>query len=155
MESLVKLSLADIGIDVLISSVGERCANLISLNLEFYNHLGRISMAYAVSGMDSDQDGVVWEESDNDRNTLVWYVPFASLSRTTWWNSIYKAVSISFHLQFYGKVVCSGFEVIMVARKSRSGPTEISTQEESEFFRYAPELLIEQDSQYALEIRSV
>ncbi|KAI7738908.1 hypothetical protein M8C21_020069, partial [Ambrosia artemisiifolia] len=118
---------------------------------EISHYSQRISMEHVLSGMDYEDD-VAWEESDNDKRTLVWYVSFASLRHTTWWSSTYKAVLFSLGLEAAIQSF-SGFGVALVARKSGSGPTEASTtQQEYEFSHYTPSFNIVQDVQYALKI---
>ncbi|KAI7756210.1 hypothetical protein M8C21_032416 [Ambrosia artemisiifolia] len=118
---------------------------------EISHYSQRISMEHVLSGMDYEDD-VAWEESDNDKRTLVWYVSFASLRHTTWWSSTYKAVLFSLGLDAAIQSF-SGFGVALVARKSGSGPTEASTtQQEYEFSHYTPSFNIVQDVQYALKI---
>ncbi|KAJ0804577.1 putative leucine-rich repeat domain superfamily [Helianthus annuus] len=111
----------------------------------------RICMEHVSSCMEY-KDDMVWEESDNDKRTLVWYVSFASLRHTSWWNSTYKAVLFSLGLEADIQSF-SGFGVALVARKSGSGPTETSTtQQEYECSHYTPNFNIVQDLQYALKI---
>ncbi|KAD4585154.1 hypothetical protein E3N88_22755 [Mikania micrantha] len=75
-----------------------------------------------VSSDVSYEDDVVWEESDGDRITVVWYVSFGLLRNVAWLVQTYKA--LSFELAEYE---CSGFGVTLVAKKNRSGLTETST----------------------------
>ncbi|KAK1427554.1 hypothetical protein QVD17_16241 [Tagetes erecta] len=78
---------------------------------------------HVTSGMDFGDD-VVWRESDNDKRTLVWYVSFASLRHSAWWNETYKRVSFSFGIQALDHEIdslCSGFGVKLVARESGNG----------------------------------
>ncbi|KAI3807090.1 hypothetical protein L1987_23012 [Smallanthus sonchifolius] len=212
MESLVKLTLNNMWIDVVLSSIGEgRFPNLISLHLSFChsknkeaNYYGlehleeftlkgidywrnapsigswligkvvnireryrsedyasevytshSISMKPVISGLDS-QDDVVWQESDGGKYTWVFYVSFATLRHTPWWNSNYKAISIhntQRDLLRSSETTCTGSGVALVARESGSGPTKtISTkQEESEFSHYTPKFEISHDSE-ALQI---
>ncbi|XP_021991012.1 disease resistance protein RUN1-like [Helianthus annuus] len=111
----------------------------------------RICMEHVSSCMEY-KDDMVWEESDNDKRTLIWYVSFASLKHTSWWNSTYKAVLFSLGLEADIQSF-SGFGVALVARKSGSGPTETSTtQQEYECSHYTPNFNIVQDLQYALKI---
>ncbi|KAF5817439.1 putative AAA+ ATPase domain, P-loop containing nucleoside triphosphate hydrolase [Helianthus annuus] len=108
-----------------------------------------MSMDHMMSGGMYYADDVIWEEGDNDRITSVWYVSFASLRHTAWWNEIYQEVLFSIHLHDY---VCSGVGVRLVARKSGSyGLTETSPTQEYEISKYAPNFKIGHDSQYALE----
>ncbi|KAI3802737.1 hypothetical protein L1987_30878 [Smallanthus sonchifolius] len=65
----------------------------------------KISVKQELSGLDS-KDDVVWEESDGDENTLVWYVSFGSLRCTAWWDQTYKALSFE-----NADDRCSGFGV--------------------------------------------
>ncbi|KAK9064723.1 hypothetical protein SSX86_016105 [Deinandra increscens subsp. villosa] len=112
-----------------------------------------ISMERVMSGMESE-DGEAWEEGDSrEQHTQVWYVSFASLRHTKWWDeTCNKAVSFSGHINLrdHDHVAKSGFGVRLVARKSGSGPT---AQEESEFSHYTPKFCIMNDSANALGIR--
>ncbi|KAI3773339.1 hypothetical protein L1987_47864 [Smallanthus sonchifolius] len=101
----------------------------------------KISVKQELSGMDS-KDDVVWEESDGDENTLVWYVSFGSLRHTAWWDQTYKALSFE-----NADDRCSGFGVRLVAKKSRSGLTETSTTNSS--VDYTPDIKIEHDKVFA------
>ncbi|XP_076887497.1 disease resistance protein Roq1-like isoform X1 [Bidens hawaiensis] len=103
-----------------------------------------ISMEQVNSGMDSEDD-VIWEESDSDQRTLVWYVPFASLSHIAWWDSTHKEILFSLGLGDAYRSF-SGFGVRLVAMKTGSGPLE------TEISNYVPNFSIVQDSQYALKI---
>ncbi|KAI3763075.1 hypothetical protein L1987_53525 [Smallanthus sonchifolius] len=111
-----------------------------------------ISMKPMISGMDSEDD-VVWEESEGGKYTWVFYVSFATLSHTPWWNSNYKAISIhNIHrpldLLSSSKTISRGFGVALVARESGSGPTKTTStkQEESEISHYTPKFEISHDS---------
>ncbi|MFS7950266.1 putative TIR domain, P-loop containing nucleoside triphosphate hydrolase [Helianthus anomalus] len=90
----------------------------------------RISMIEEMGKMDSEDD-VVWEESNSDKSTWVWYVPFCSLRHTTWWNQTYKAVSLNIKDNR-----CSGFRTRLVDKRRRGG------QE----FNDTPNIKIEHDS---------
>ncbi|KAD4585143.1 hypothetical protein E3N88_22744 [Mikania micrantha] len=81
----------------------------------------KIIVKQASSGV-SFEDDVVWEESDGDMNTLVWYLSFDLLRDTAWWNQTYKALSFEIT-----KGECSGFGIRLVAKKNRSGLMETST----------------------------
>ncbi|KAI7738907.1 hypothetical protein M8C21_020068, partial [Ambrosia artemisiifolia] len=94
------------------------------------------------------KDDVVWEERDNDKITCIWYVSFASVRRTTWWNGIYKEVLFSINLS---DSMCSGFGARLVARKSGAGLTETLPTQESEISKYAHNFIIGDDSKYALD----
>ncbi|KAJ0816907.1 putative leucine-rich repeat domain superfamily [Helianthus annuus] len=92
-----------------------------------------ISMKQVMSDMDS-KDDAVWDKCDSDRMIWVWYVPFNSLTHTTWWDQTYKA--LEFHIEncFGPKEPCfSGFGVRLVDRKSRSGLKETSTDSSSDY----------------------
>ncbi|KAI7740535.1 hypothetical protein M8C21_024447 [Ambrosia artemisiifolia] len=108
-----------------------------------------IYMEHVMSGMDS-KDDVVWEESDGDTYTWVFYVSFAILRNTTWWNSTYKAIMIrnihSKRMSLEG--LCSGFGVRLVAWESGSGQTETipTTDEEFQCSHYSPKFGISQPS---------
>ncbi|KAL8252444.1 hypothetical protein R6Q59_036137 [Mikania micrantha] len=84
--------------------------------IDFFN----ISVKQALSGVNSEDD-VVWEASDGDRITSVWYVSFGSLRDTEWWDQTYKSLSFE-----NAEFKCSGFGVRLVAKKNRSGLTETS-----------------------------
>ncbi|KAK9064717.1 hypothetical protein SSX86_016099 [Deinandra increscens subsp. villosa] len=118
-----------------------------------YERYAHINMERVISGMESE-DGEAWEEGDSPRRyTEVWYVSFASLRHTKWWDeTCNKAVSFSGHIDLrdHDRVAKSGFGVRLVARKSGSGPT---AQEESEFSHYTPKFCIRNDSANALGIR--
>ncbi|KAJ0816925.1 putative leucine-rich repeat domain superfamily [Helianthus annuus] len=108
-----------------------------------------ISMKQVMSDMDS-KDDVVWEKCDSDRMTWVWYVPFNSLTHTTWWDQTYKA--LEFHIEKYydfQEQYYSGFGVRLVDRKSRSGLTETSTDSST---NYIPHLTIHIDSESDLRM---
>ncbi|KAL8232422.1 hypothetical protein R6Q57_002200 [Mikania cordata] len=69
----------------------------------------KIIVKQALSG-DGFEDDLVWEESDGEWNTLVWYVSFRD---SAWWNQTYKAL--------YFEITtgeCSGFGVRLVAKKN-------------------------------------
>ncbi|KAK9049581.1 hypothetical protein SSX86_031450 [Deinandra increscens subsp. villosa] len=113
----------------------------------YWCHL--INMEQVPMGNKSEED-VVWEASDNDKRTLVWYVSFASFRHTIWWNSGYTGVL--FTLEHAGRSF-SGFGVKLVERKSGIGLSDtLTTQEEYEFSNYAPNFNIVRDSQNVLKI---
>ncbi|MFS7950272.1 putative TIR domain, P-loop containing nucleoside triphosphate hydrolase [Helianthus anomalus] len=105
----------------------------------------RVSIKHVTNGTDSQRSvGVGWEKSDRDSSTLVWYVPFGSLSHTDWWDQTYNEVS--FDLEDQHKK-CSGFGVRLVDKKSESGLTETPTKED-----YTLSFKIEHDSASYLTI---
>ncbi|KAK1427531.1 hypothetical protein QVD17_16218 [Tagetes erecta] len=109
-----------------------------------------ITMEHVLSGTCSE-DEVVWEESDYEKRTLVWYVPFESFGHTTWWDDRHEDILFSLGLRDPDKSF-SGFGVHLVERKTGSGPIEKPTQEEFDFSNYAPNLDIVQQSQHVLKI---
>ncbi|PWA43398.1 leucine-rich repeat domain, L domain-like protein [Artemisia annua] len=99
-------------------------------------------------GMDSEDD-VVWKENVGDEITCVWYVPFASLRHTNWWDSTYKKLSFSFYIDTLQ------FGVRLARRKGGSGPTETSTDSAGISFGkdyYTTGFKIFHDSKYYLQI---
>ncbi|MFS7950347.1 putative TIR domain, AAA+ ATPase domain, P-loop containing nucleoside triphosphate hydrolase [Helianthus anomalus] len=106
----------------------------------------RISMKQ-VSGMDSE-DYVVWEKSETDISTIVWYVSFGSLRKTTWWDQTYNVLSFNIEDNLHIKYN-SGFGVRLVEKKSTSGLIEPSTNSSS---RYSPEFKIHSSSESALTV---
>ncbi|KAJ0614202.1 hypothetical protein HanIR_Chr02g0059791 [Helianthus annuus] len=106
-------------------------------------HQVSLSIEHAMS--DTDSDDVVWEESDTDKSTWVWYVSFGSLKHTTWWDETNNMLTLSIN------VPCDGFGVRLVARRIESGPTETSTHSDDESY-YVPKFRFLHDSAHALEI---
>ncbi|KAI3763081.1 hypothetical protein L1987_53531 [Smallanthus sonchifolius] len=106
-----------------------------------------LNMKQVMSGMKSEDD-VVWDESySNKFRTYVWYVSFASLRHTTWWDETYNAVLFSIDVKgMFRRADTSGFGVRLVARKSGSGPTQTTTAQDSDFSRYTPKLDTYHDS---------
>ncbi|PWA45503.1 leucine-rich repeat domain, L domain-like protein [Artemisia annua] len=84
-------------------------------------------------GMASEDD-VVWKESVGDEITSwVWYIPFASLRHTNWWDSTYKKLSFFINIadtDDNGEIIdaFNGFGVRLVRRKGGSGTTETSAE---------------------------
>ncbi|GKB65262.1 Toll/interleukin-1 receptor domain-containing protein [Tanacetum coccineum] len=117
--------------------------------------------------MDSEDD-VIWKESVGDEITWVWYIPFASLRHTEWWDSTYKKVSFNIDVTSYpigydnnGEYInaCSGFGVRPVHRKGGCGPTETSAEISTDSpgisdgkDDYTPGFQIFRDSKYFLVI---
>ncbi|KAK1427543.1 hypothetical protein QVD17_16230 [Tagetes erecta] len=109
---------------------------------------------YLISMVSNSEDDVVWEQSDNDKITLITYISFASLMHTAWWNDTYKELLFSINdLPWEGGAhsVCSGFRVTLVARKHGTG-LPISESVECFYSKYTPNIDILQDSPYALKI---
>lgn len=117
----------------------------------------KVNMEQAQAGMDYEDD-VVWEESLHDQSTLVWYVPFASITHMAWWDSTYKEVLFSVSSVHFTDDTISGFGVTLVDNKngsgSGSGLTETSTiEEESEIYNYMPKVEDYEDSTDGFEFR--
>ncbi|KAK9063770.1 hypothetical protein SSX86_017642 [Deinandra increscens subsp. villosa] len=141
----------------------ENCYNefsgfLMCVVLRPGTYIDDLKMEHIMSGMESEDDGLNWEEDHRHSDchgskTVVWYVPFASLRHTTWWDETYNAASFSLNWisnYNYEREFSSGFGVRLVPWKSGSGST---AQEESEFFQYAPKFTIKYDSANALSFR--
>ncbi|MFS8003252.1 hypothetical protein Hanom_Chr13g01211821 [Helianthus anomalus] len=105
-------------------------------------------MNQVISGMNLQHD-VVWEESSQTykacMRTWVGYVSFGSLRQTSWWDQTYKDLEF----QIESGIDCNGFGVRLVAKKSKSGLIETSTDSSS---HYAPKFEIQHDSASTLTI---
>ncbi|KAI7740533.1 hypothetical protein M8C21_024445 [Ambrosia artemisiifolia] len=103
-----------------------------------------LSTEHVMNDIDSEED-MVWDESDNDMYTRVWYVSFGSLRHTAWWDETKNMVSFSINM------ICGGFGVRPVPRRSGSGPTQTSAHYDGES-RYAPKFRFLHDSAHGLDI---
>ncbi|GKB56447.1 Toll/interleukin-1 receptor domain-containing protein [Tanacetum coccineum] len=65
---------------------------------------------------------VVWGESFGGKLTWVWYVSFASLRHTEWWNPTHKNVSFYIHLPIYSTPI--GIGASLVPMNNGSGLTD-------------------------------
>ncbi|GJZ94299.1 hypothetical protein Tco_0666502 [Tanacetum coccineum] len=93
---------------------------------------------------------VVWGESFGGKLTWVWYVSFASLRRTEWWNPTRKNVSFYIH---YGYRKSIGIGASLVPMNNGSGLTDINSTDSSEFTdEYTPKISIRVDWKYSLTI---
>ncbi|GKB43135.1 Toll/interleukin-1 receptor domain-containing protein [Tanacetum coccineum] len=95
---------------------------------------------------------VVWGGSFGGKLTWVWYVSFASLRRTQWWNPTHK--NVSFYIKHYKTNPSNylGIGASLVPMNNGSGMTDTST-ESSEFTDdYMPKFYILDDSKYCLTI---
>ncbi|GKB02623.1 Toll/interleukin-1 receptor domain-containing protein [Tanacetum coccineum] len=75
---------------------------------------------------------VVWRESFGGKLTWVWYVSFASLRRTEWWNPTRKNVSFHIINPYLSKITSIGIGASLVPMNNGSGLTDTST-DSSEF----------------------
>nr|GFB00108.1 Toll/interleukin-1 receptor (TIR) domain-containing protein [Tanacetum cinerariifolium] len=199
MKCLVKLDLHHIQIDGLLSSIGERCTNLISLSLERCfnvnstestvidgnrllqsmlkgNAIENQSMQLRIKGLEKpkqftnrlyagdqcreevsdDMSGmfhdVVWGESFGGKLTWVWYVPFASLRCTEWWNPTHKNVSFDIYHCNTKPSNYLGIGASLVPMNNGSGLTD-SSIDSSEFTDdYTQNFSIHYDSKSSLTI---
>ncbi|KAJ0816754.1 putative P-loop containing nucleoside triphosphate hydrolase, leucine-rich repeat domain superfamily [Helianthus annuus] len=115
------------------------------------------------------QDDVVWEEIDNandsqvdvtntrgrsfrkvyGEDTLVWYVSFDSLRKTTWWDQRYKALLFRINDKNKDKQEkCSAFRVRLVDKNSRTSLTDRSPR----YSHHPPPFQIKGDTTSVLTI---
>ncbi|GKD87391.1 Toll/interleukin-1 receptor domain-containing protein [Tanacetum coccineum] len=113
-------------------------------------HCSRLSPIITITEEASDDKlgmfhDVVWGKSFGGKLTWVWYVSFASLRRTEWWNPTHT--KISFYI-FDG----IGIGASLVPMNNGSGLTDTST-DSSEFTNdYTPKISIDHDSKSSLTI---
>nr|GEU41203.1 hypothetical protein [Tanacetum cinerariifolium] len=95
---------------------------------------------------------VVCGKSFGGKFTWVWYVPFASLRCTEWWNPTHKNVSFYFHHYHTKPSNYLGIGASLVPMNNGSGLTDTLTGS-SEFTDYqAPEITVMRDSKSSLTI---
>ncbi|GKD34774.1 Toll/interleukin-1 receptor domain-containing protein [Tanacetum coccineum] len=91
---------------------------------------------------------VVWGESFGGKLTWVWYVSFASLRRTEWWNPTHK--NVSFCIDWYDYSTYSTAIGIggasLVPMNNGSGLTDTSTDSSEFTDHHTPKFSIHQDS---------
>ncbi|GKF31433.1 hypothetical protein Tco_0101231, partial [Tanacetum coccineum] len=92
---------------------------------------------------------VVWGESFGDKLTCVWYVSFASLRRTEWWNPTHNNVSFYIHRCYSTSV---GIGASLVPMNNGSGLTDTSTDSSEFTDDYTPKFSIRHDSKSSLTI---
>ncbi|GJX66527.1 Toll/interleukin-1 receptor domain-containing protein [Tanacetum coccineum] len=192
MKCLVKLDVY--GIHALLSSIGERCTNLIYLRIggleipkQFTNrlyavdrcrlplqenwcndfcgflicavledHIHNGTYPYITIKEEASDDirgmlfhDVVWGESFGGKLTWVWYVSFASLRRTEWWNPTHKNVSFYIHHRNITSIVIGAS---LVPMNNGSGMTDTSTDSSEFTDDYTPKISIRHDSKFSLTI---
>nr|GEV49978.1 hypothetical protein [Tanacetum cinerariifolium] len=92
---------------------------------------------------------VVWGESFGGKVTWVWYVSFASLSRTQWWNPTHTNVSFYIHS---GYTTVIGIGASLIPMNNGSGLTDTSTHSSEFTDDYTPKIMIRHDSKSSLTI---
>ncbi|GJV99997.1 Toll/interleukin-1 receptor domain-containing protein [Tanacetum coccineum] len=92
---------------------------------------------------------VVWGESFGGKLTWVWYVSFASLRRTEWWNPTHK--NVSFHIDQVDSTSI-GIGASLVRLNNGSGLTDTSTDSSEFTDDYTPKISIRHDSKSSLTI---
>nr|GEZ14143.1 Toll/interleukin-1 receptor (TIR) domain-containing protein [Tanacetum cinerariifolium] len=93
---------------------------------------------------------VVWGESFGGKLTWVWYVSFASLRRTEWWNPTHK--NVSFYFDRNDRISSIGIGASLVSMNNGSGPTDTSTDSSEFTDDYTPKIMIRHDSKSSLTI---
>ncbi|GKF90547.1 hypothetical protein Tco_0274248, partial [Tanacetum coccineum] len=93
---------------------------------------------------------VVWGESFGGKLTWVWYVSFASLRRTKWWNTKHK--NVSFNIQHPGDCTFIGIGASFVPMNNGNGPTDTSTDSFEFTDGYTSKISIRDDSKSSLTI---
>ncbi|GKD98137.1 hypothetical protein Tco_1382034 [Tanacetum coccineum] len=91
---------------------------------------------------------VVWGENFGDKLTWVWYVSFASLRRSEWWNPTHK--NVSFYIYNCGTSI--GLGASLVPMNNGSGLTDTSTDSSEFIDDYTPKISIRNDSKSSLTI---
>ncbi|GJX49795.1 Toll/interleukin-1 receptor domain-containing protein [Tanacetum coccineum] len=92
---------------------------------------------------------VVWGERFGGKLTWVWYVPFASLRRTEWWNPKHK--NVSFYIdEVYSTSI--GIGASLVHMNNGSGLTDTSIDSSEFTDDYKPKISIDSDSKSSLTI---
>ncbi|GJU00124.1 Toll/interleukin-1 receptor domain-containing protein [Tanacetum coccineum] len=90
-----------------------------------------------------------WGESFGGKLTWVWYVPFASLRRTEWWNPKHK--NVSFYIdEVYSTSI--GIGASLVHMNNGSGLTDTSIDSSEFTDDYKPKISIGHDSKSSLTI---
>ncbi|GJW35325.1 Toll/interleukin-1 receptor domain-containing protein [Tanacetum coccineum] len=92
---------------------------------------------------------VVWGESFGGKLTWVWYVSFASLRRTEWWNPTHK--NVSFYIDDNDSTSI-GIGASLVPMNNGSGLTDTSTDSSEFTDYYTPKISIRDDSKSSLTI---
>ncbi|GJV99383.1 Toll/interleukin-1 receptor domain-containing protein [Tanacetum coccineum] len=106
---------------------------------------------------------VVWGESFGGKLTWVWYVSFASLRRTEWWNPTHKNVSFYIINPYLSKITSIGIGAknpsnylrigaSLVPMNNGSGLTDTSTDSSEFTDDYTPKFSIRHDSKSSLTI---
>ncbi|GKC88463.1 Toll/interleukin-1 receptor domain-containing protein, partial [Tanacetum coccineum] len=93
---------------------------------------------------------VVWGESFGGKLTWVWYVSFASLRRTEWWNPTHK--NVSFYMQHINDGASIGIGASLVPMSNGSGLTDTSTDSSEFTDDYTQKISILHDSKSSLII---
>ncbi|GJY65495.1 Toll/interleukin-1 receptor domain-containing protein [Tanacetum coccineum] len=93
---------------------------------------------------------VVWGESFGGKLTWVWYVSFASLRRTEWWNPAHK--NVSFYMQHINDGASIGIGASLVPMSNGSGLTDTSTDSSEFTDDYTQKISILHDSKSSLTI---
>ncbi|GKF62396.1 hypothetical protein Tco_0182450, partial [Tanacetum coccineum] len=93
---------------------------------------------------------VVWGGSFGGKRTWVWYVSFASLIRTEWWNPTHK--NVSFYIQHLGYSTSIGIGASLVPMNNGNGLTDTSTDSSEFTDDYTPKISIRLDSKFSLII---
>ncbi|GJT00870.1 Toll/interleukin-1 receptor domain-containing protein [Tanacetum coccineum] len=91
----------------------------------------------------------VWGESFGGNLTWVWYVSFASLRRTEWWNPTHK--NVSFYIDDNDSTSI-GIGASLVPMNNGSGLTDTSTDSSEFTDHYTPKISIRHDSKSSLTI---
>ncbi|GKB35558.1 Toll/interleukin-1 receptor domain-containing protein [Tanacetum coccineum] len=126
------------------------CGFLICAVLEHHIHDGTYPYITIKEEASDDMRGmfhdVVWGESFGGKLTSVWYVSFASLRCTEWWNPTHKNVSFNIKHDTLDPIDYLGIGASLVPMNNGSGLTVTST-ESSEFTDdYAPKISIHYNS---------
>ncbi|GKD17870.1 Toll/interleukin-1 receptor domain-containing protein [Tanacetum coccineum] len=95
---------------------------------------------------------LVWGECFSGERyvTSVWYVSFASLRRTEWWNPTHK--NVSFNIQHLGYSTSIGIGASLVPMNNGSGLTDTSTDSSEFTDDYTHKISISRDSKSSLTI---
>ncbi|GJZ80175.1 Toll/interleukin-1 receptor domain-containing protein, partial [Tanacetum coccineum] len=125
------------------------CA-VVEVHVSYRWPLSKITLQEEVSddmrGMFHD---VVWGESFGGKLTWVWYVSFASLRRTEWWNPTHKNVSFYIHHRYSTSI---GIGATLVLMNNGSCLTDTSTDSSEFTDDYTPKFSIYHDSKSSLII---
>ncbi|GKD54336.1 Toll/interleukin-1 receptor domain-containing protein [Tanacetum coccineum] len=130
------------------------CGFLICAVLEYHVYSWNSPHITTKEAASDDMRGmfhdVVWGESIGGKVTWVWYVSFASLRRTQWWNPTHK--NVSFYFNRNDSTSSIGIGASLVPMNNGSGLTDTSTDSFEFTDDYTPKIGIDHDLKTFLTI---